>query len=316
MDQEPSSADYNTETPSWAERNGFTDWALALMWVFAAFFLFQLTAGVVFAALLAIKHSGQLDATIMMESMNQSLDLVFIGNSTGQILMLGLATWMFANLHIRGNNNEGKMRFMRLRVHPDTLTMSAITVVLILIVQPAIWFMSWLNALIPVPEVFEQMQASQMQLIEQFLKSDHLLLLTLFHIGVVPAVCEEILYRGYVMRAFERSWGIWPAIIVSGILFGMYHLQLTNLLPLATIGVLLAYITWISRSLYPAMLAHFVNNGSSVLVGTYYPDSAFAELTPESMPPLWAVALSLVASVYLIYLMYNLHKTNTLENDV
>ncbi|NIT60377.1 MAG: CPBP family intramembrane metalloprotease, partial [Aliifodinibius sp.] len=68
---------------------------------------------------------------------------------------------------------------------------------------------------------------------------------------------------------------------------------LSNLLPLASIGMILAYITWITRSIFPAMAAHFVNNGGSVLVGTYYPESAFAEMTPESMPPIWAVIMSL-----------------------
>ncbi len=156
--------------------------------------------------------------------------------------------------------------------------------------------------------MFSEFQSTQMKMIEDFLRGDHLLLLTLFHVGVVPAICEEVLYRGYIMRAFEKSWGIIPAILISGLLFGMYHVQLSNLLPLATIGILLGYITWVSESIYPAMLAHFINNGGSVLIGTYYPDTAFAELTPESMPPIWAVGLSVIISGYLMYFMYNQHK--------
>ncbi len=197
----------------------------------------------------------------------------------------------------------------------NTSSMLGLTFVLILAIQPTVWFLGWLNAFLPVPDMLSEFQSSQMQMIENFLRGDHLLILTLFHVGVVPAICEEVLYRGYVMRAFEKSWGVLPAILISGLLFGLYHVQLSNLLPLAAIGIILGYVTWASESIYPAMLAHFVNNGGSVLVGSYYPDTAFAEMTPESMPPIWAVAVSIIISGYLIYFMYQQHKNLASTGD-
>lgn len=307
MSKGPTPPNFHTDSRSWAERNGFADWALAVMWLIAAFVLFQLAASIV-AFLLISSREVAPEAADPMAMLYQNLDLVFVGNSVGQILFLGLATWFFVKLH---TNGYGRQHFLRLEVNRDTVSMTGLTVALILVIQPAIWFLSWLNAQMPVPEYFENVQSSQIELIEQFLKGDHVLLLTLFHVGLVPAVCEEILYRGYVMRAFEKSWGIWPAMILSGVLFGLYHVQLTNLLPLAAIGILLAFVTWTSGSLYPAMAAHLVNNGGSVLVGTYYPESAFAELTPETMPPIWAAILSLIVASFLIYLMYKQYKVNT-----
>lgn len=289
---------------SWAERHGFANWALALLWIIAAFFLFQFAAVIVFA-LLVVAREGSIDPNLIYESMTDYLDLFFIGNSTGQILFLGLATWFFARLH---TSSQQRPQFMRFSASSDIMRNLGLAVVLILTIQPTIWFIGWLNALIPVPEMFSNMQRSQMEMIENFLRSDHVLWLTLFHVAVVPAVCEEVLYRSYALRAFEKSWGIWPAIIVTGFLFGLYHLQLSNLLPLSTIGILFAYITWVTKSVFPAMAAHFVNNGGSVLLGTYYPESAFAEMTPETMPPIWGVVPSLLISGYIVYWMYNQHK--------
>lgn len=293
---------------SWAERNGFADWALAIIWIIAAFIGFQITAGIVAVALILtqadIATGDPMDAANLLV---QHLDLVFIGNSAGQILFLGLATWLFSRLH---TSRKDRNVFLRFKAHSNTGYMVVLTVCSIIALQPAIWFLSWINAHLPVPEVFEGFQQTQMDMIEQFLKGEHLMWLTLFHVGLVPAICEETLYRGYVMRAFEKSWGIWPAILVSGLLFGLYHVQLSNLLPLAAIGVFLAYVTWVSDSIIPAMVAHLVNNGGSVLVGTYYPESAFAELTPETMPPLWAVFLSLVVSSFLIYSLYIQYKNS------
>lgn len=289
---------------SWADQHGFAHWALALLWIIGAFIMFQLTAGIVAVALITITQGGSINPAEMQSMLNDRLDLLFIGNSTGQILFLGFATWLFSRLH---TSSENRPEFFRFNIYKDTAQKIGLTVLLIIAVQPTIWLLSWLNMLLPVPEFFTNMQNTQMQMIENFLKGDHLIWLTLFHVALVPAICEEMLYRGYVMSAFQKSWGIWPAIIVSGLLFGMYHVQLSNLLPLATLGMIFAYITWTSQSLYPAIVAHFINNGGSVWVGTHYPESAFAEITPETMPPMSAVIPSLLISAYIVYFMYQKH---------
>ncbi len=296
---------FESNYQSWAQRNGFSDWAIALLWIVIAFVLFQFTASIVALSLVVAQGGATTDATAVVEQMTQNMDLLFVGNSTGQILFLGLATWFVARLH---SSKENRNSFLRIAVHSDTLQKSVITIALIIAIQPTIWFLSWLNALLPVPEMFSNMQNTQLEMIESYLRGDHLLIATLFHVAVVPAICEEVLYRGYVMSAFQKSWGIWPAIIISGLLFGLYHVQLSNLIPLATLGILFAFITWISRSIIPAIVAHFVNNGSSAIMGTYYPESAFAEITPESMPPIWAVIISLLITTYIVYWMYTEHQ--------
>ena len=289
---------------SWAERNGFADWAIAILWIIGAFILFQITASIVALVMVAAQEGLSANPAEMMGLMQENLDLLFVGNSTGQILFLGLATWFVTRLH---SSKEERPEFLRFSIHSHTLRNTALTFVLIIAAQPMIWFLSWLNAMIPVPEFFSNMQNTQMQMIERYLRGDHLMIITLFHVALVPAICEETLYRGYVMRAFQKSWGIWPAIIISGLFFGLYHIQLSNLIPLATLGMLFAYLTWVSESIYPAILAHLVNNGGSVLMGTYYPESAFAEITPEAMPPVWAVVPSLLITAYIVYWLYNQH---------
>lgn len=296
------------ENRSWAERNGFAEWGLAVIWLILAFIGFQVVAAIVAVVLMLANAPAGIAAGDAMQMMTENLDLVFIGNSAGQILFLGIATWFFSRLHI-DRTETTHLEYLRFQTPTNIVPMTAVTAVLIVAIQPAVWFLAWINAQVPVPEFFSNMQNTQMEMIKQYLTGDHLLLLTLFHVGVVPAVCEEILYRGYVFRAFQRSWGPVLAIVMSGLIFGAYHMQLTNLLPLAAIGMVLAYVTWTTESIYPAIIAHFINNGGSVLVGTYYPESAFAELTPETMPSLWAFALSVLVSAYLIYWMYNRHQT-------
>ena len=303
----------DTTTGSWTQRNGFADAGMALIWIVVAFLAFQVVVGVLAAVAIAMQVEPGLEGADFQELLLANLDIMFIGNSAGQIVFFGIATIFVARLH---TSKANLFSFLRLKSYSNTPLMACATAILVVAIQPVIWFLAWLNAQIPVPEFFEMMQLEQMKMIQEYLQGDHILWLTLFHIGIVPAVCEEIMYRGYVMRAFEKTLSIWPAILISGFIFGLYHVQLTNLLPLTAIGIILAYVTWTSRSIYPAMLAHLINNGGSVLVSTYQPEPAFAELTPESMPPLWAVGAGLIVSAYLVYFMYQQYQKMPEEGEI
>ena len=287
----------------WAKRNGFSDALLAFIWLVTAFFLFQIVAaiaGVILVFALQTDPAGSVDLGNAMSLFSENLDYIFFANSIGQIFFLGLATWFFCRLQVQKANRP---HFLRLKYHSSTTALIGVVIGLILVAQPAIWFLGWINSFVPTPQVMDEMQLQQMEMIEGYLRGDGALWIALFNIALVPAICEEILFRGYVMRSFEKSWGITAAIIVSGVLFGMYHLQIANLLPLAAIGILLAVITWATESIIPAMVAHLVNNGGSVLLGKYYPETAFSELSPQSMPPIWLVVVSGIISAYLIYVL-------------
>lgn len=289
----------------WIKRNGFSHGGMALLWILAAFIAFFIFTNVVSVVLVFVWSNpdfSTMNAAAVAELFAENLDLAFIANSAGQILFLALATWWFSRVHTTKANRP---LFFRFSFHTNTMAMIGVVVALILAAQPAIWFLGWINSFVPVPDALESMQLQQMEMMQTYLTGDGIIWVALFNIAIVPAVCEEILFRGYVLQSFEKSWGIGAAIIISGIIFGLYHLQLANVLPLAGIGMLLAYMTWVTQSIYPAMVAHFVNNGASVLFAKYYPETAISELSPQTMPPMGLVAVSVVVSVFLIYFMLN-----------
>jgi uncharacterized protein len=100
---------------------------------------------------------------------------------------------------------------------------------------------------------------------------------------VVAPMCEEFLFRGYIFTAL-RSWGLWPAAIVDGLIFGGIHATSApalDLLPLAALGVGLCLLYRYSGSIYPGMGAHALNNCL-----------AFADLAHWS----WLGGLALIAA--------------------
>lgn len=308
---------YNTPLPedhkslSWTQRNGFPDWVVALAWVIGAFILFQVFGALFAVLIIAVDPSTGLSPA-MIEDMQAYLDHFFIANSLAQVLVFGIGTWMVAGLSVPGGS---KMRFLRLQKGRSNLELVLTTALLMLAMQPLIWLLGWLNQQVPMPETLLELEQSQMAMIEQYLTGEHVLLLTVLYVALVPALFEEVLYRGYIMRLLERSWGIIMAILVSGVLFGLYHMRLSQLIPLAVIGILLAYVTWRSNSIYPAIVAHFVNNAGSVVAATMYSDYMIDQMEEPELPPFWLLLLSLLFTTILILVINTKTEPREEEED-
>lgn len=290
----------------WVERNGFAHWAMAVGWVIVALIAFNIV-GAIAGFVGIILTVDNLDFENMMQQLSSNFDILFLANSAGQILIMALATLLVVKMHaVKGERKD----FLRLKLSENVWQVTALAAILFIVAQPLILFLGWLNSFVPVPDFMAEMQDTMAEMISNFLKSDNVLLLGVFHVGLVPAVCEEIMYRGYVQRAFEKSWGIWAAIFISGAIFGAYHLQLSNFLPLATLGVFLAYVTYISDSLVPAMVAHFVNNGGQVIASNFYPEMLDEQITSEMDIPVFLVLLSFILTAGLLYYLYSLRPKN------
>lgn len=286
----------------WVERNGFPHWVMAFAWVIIALIAFNIVGAVV-GVIGVLTVADSLDMEVLMEQLSTNFDIIFLANSTGQILIMALATLLVVKLHaVKGQRKQ----FLRLQLSRNVWVISGLAALLFIAAQPTILFLGWLNSFLPVPDVLKEMQESMAEMIAMFLRTENVLLLGVFHIGIVPAVCEEIMYRGYILRALEKSWGITAAIIISGLIFGAYHLQPSNLLPLATLGVFLAYVTYISNSLIPAMVAHFVNNGGQVIASNFYPELLDEQITPDMDIPYLLVLVSIIITVGLLYYMHTL----------
>ena len=85
-------------------------------------------------------------------------------------------------------------------------------------------------------------------------------------IALLPAVFEEAVFRGVFFRILENKYSKAGLIIVTGIMFGLMHLNIFNIFETAVLGMALGVLTLISGSIYPAVIMHFVNNAVSVIL--------------------------------------------------
>ena len=90
-------------------------------------------------------------------------------------------------------------------------------------------------------------------------------LVAILVIAVVPALCEEIFCRGFLLSSMKSLKKDWPVILAVGAAFGILHMDLYAFLPTATMGALFAFIALKSGSLLIPILLHFFNNALSVV---------------------------------------------------
>ncbi len=84
--------------------------------------------------------------------------------------------------------------------------------------------------------------------------------------GVLPAVCEELLFRGFLLAGLRRRMRRGWVLVGVAIVFALYHALIYRFAITALLGLALAYLCWQSRSVFPAMLAHAMHNGMVILV--------------------------------------------------
>lgn len=91
------------------------------------------------------------------------------------------------------------------------------------------------------------------------------LVLGLIFTAILPAVCEENLHRGMLLFG-NRGIGMKNNILLTGLMFGLLHLNIEQFFYATLIGIFLGFVAYVSESIYPCMIIHFMNNGISVLL--------------------------------------------------
>ena len=89
---------------------------------------------------------------------------------------------------------------------------------------------------------------------------------TLIASVLVAPVCEETFFRGFVFAGFLGRMPVAVAIVSSSFLFAIAHADLGSFAVLFFIGLALAFVRWRTRSLWPGILLHLLNNGVGAIV--------------------------------------------------
>jgi len=198
-----------------------------------------------------------------------------------------------------------------------------LSVLLVIFSLPLINFLAEWNAQMEFPQWLSGLERwmknaeeNAAELTEAFLNVETTggLLFNIFMIALLPAVGEELLFRGVIQRIFTKwtvsyHWGIW----ISAILFSALHIQFYGFVPRMLLGVIFGYLLVWSGSIWLPVAAHFFNNAFAVaamfLIDKNILNPAVEDIgsTPESR---YTVGLSFVLTGLFLWLIYRENKNN------
>lgn len=128
--------------------------------------------------------------------------------------------------------------------------------------QPIMQFMSGLERLIPWPSEFLAFRDQIEALLKTMVNADSIpeLLWVAFMAALTPAICEEFYFRGYFLRSMSRKFSGKTSVIISGLIFGLFHFNPFQITGLVLMGIYFSFLAWYYKSLWASSVAHFTNN--------------------------------------------------------
>ncbi len=128
----------------------------------------------------------------------------------------------------------------------------------------------------------------------------------IFVVAVIPALCEETLFRGFVQKSFEQKLKPFWSIFITAVFFGLYHFNPYGLLPLIALGAFFGFAAFISDSIFVPIILHFINNLIAVLafflVGSDELIKTAASKTESLFPQL--ISFAIFGTLFVAYIFY------------
>ncbi len=147
-----------------------------------------------------------------------------------------------------------------------------------------------------------------------FISSDSLAV-ALLMVVLMPAVCEELLHRGLFLHCLS-DFSVRSQVLASGVIFGVFHLDLYRFLTTALLGCCLAYCYIKTKNILVPMLLHAINNMLPLLASTYIAPATAEEQQPAQGSILYTMLIYALFSTSLLYLGLRMLRRSTTSRQV
>ncbi len=213
--------------------------------------------------------------------------------------------------------SDKPLDYLRLKTYDLRLISIFFTVLIVFSSMPVIEWMVDVNSRLFLPHQFKA--------IEQWMKNSEIeaeiitkaflnvttskgLLVNLMMIAILPAIGEELFFRGFLVR-FIKDWTkkTHLAIWLSAIIFSLIHFQFYGFIPRMLLGALFGYLFVWSGTIWVPVIAHFINNGTAV-IGSYLQSKGLIKtdidkiFSPQSN--YFFLLMSIIITAVFIYLFY------------
>ncbi len=200
-----------------------------------------------------------------------------------------LALFVFPPLIFSLATQEHPFNWLRF-INPDKKNI-VLAVLVVIIAQPFVSYLGYLNSNIHFPEYLSNLEdwiklkeENAMEMTKIFLDTSgwFLVILNVVIIAIIPAIGEELLFRGALQKLFTaitKNYHI--SIFITAFLFSAMHMQFFGFFPRFILGVIFGYLVVYGKSIWLSIAAHFTNNFTAFLI---YNISTSRSSVPESNP--------------------------------
>jgi len=198
-----------------------------------------------------------------------------------------------------------------------------ITILIVLAAQGVVSLLGYLNnnlhfpdSLFNIEQQLRNIEKKALLLITSILSETNIykLLLNIIIIAIIPAIGEELFFRGILQHYLNETFNnAHVAIFSTALIFSFVHFEFFTFLPRFFLGLILGYIFYWNKNILLPILAHFTNNFIGIMI--YYFGIQNGK-TPEELsliekPIIW---LTLISIVILSFLMYKLKQLSYAQN--
>ncbi len=264
------------------------DSALRQLFALVALILLGLAVFMGLGALLGLLFYGN-DMLIAIQTgifvSNEELNFLKLLQGMSHTGMFVVPSFVYAWL-----SGTDKYKYLSINILPNG-QMVLMVILLLLVSTPVIGLtIEWNSKLIlpefmsPIEDWMRESEEKAMLLTNKILSTTSFtaLIANIFILAILPAVGEEFLFRGVLMRVFSGFIkNIHVNIVLTAILFSALHLQFFGFLPRFLLGVALGYLLVWSGSLWLPIIFHFLNNAFAVLINYFY-SKGFITANPET----------------------------------
>lgn len=246
----------------------------AVVALIGGFFLYQLVGG-----LLTLLVFG-------LDIENAPINGIRLMTTAGQILFILLPAIVFSKLFY-----SDVTRFLRIKI-PSwkevvlyTVGIAILTILLQNYLYIQNYFIDQLANNIPMvkslKELLDTLNAYVEKTYGNLLKANNIFeaVLIVFVVAVIPALSEEVMFRGFIQRSFEFKMKPFYAALLTAVFFGANHFNPYGLIPLIILGLYFGYAAYMSGSIIIPIILHFLNNFTAVMLYFIFGDDELISST-------------------------------------
>jgi membrane protease YdiL (CAAX protease family) len=205
--------------------------------------------------------------------------------------------------------------YLQSRETPRWTTLS-LSLLLMLVSLPLVLYSLYLNQQLPLPELFKSAEDQAETALKGLLQMENMweLLANLTLIAILPAIGEELVFRGVIQQQLmRRIQNPWMTILLASVIFSAAHMQFEGFIPRMLLGFILGWLYWKTQNFWVPVLCHFFNNGLQVIGQYLYKqDLSTVDLEKDIQVPWQFAAISL----FMIWAVVRLIQQNLSKNPI